>query len=300
MEVENGGQMCLSENLEVTDHYSYENQFHDLLVRFIYEMNLPFETVENPILKEMIHHLNPNVSLPTAVELMTPFDEQGKQEEAEKEEEEEEEVAFCSREFFDQSTEHEPPLDLAKLPSPEEMNAVYNGTDRSFCMVCLEWKDHSKVRKLCLSEVPIILFACFAEGVHTMEIAQELYSCRIHKSCISHFIPVVKSLMKHLRIKSTKKLVRVPKTADIVIFPVVQSIRNVPINTETGVQDRKTLGTFRMQLQRFITKFGFSDRMDHNIVFVPPKPMKHISSSEYPLGSANTSQSDFPDDFLEL
>ncbi|EGT47152.1 hypothetical protein CAEBREN_21563 [Caenorhabditis brenneri] len=224
MEVENGERMYLSENLEVTDHYSYENQFHDLLVRFIYEMNLPFETVENPILKEMIHHLNPNVSLPTAVELMTPFDEQGRQEEAEKEEEEEEEeVAFCSREFFEQSTEHEPPLDLAKLPSPEEMNAVYNGTDRSFCMVCLEWKDHSKVRKLCLSEVPIILFACFAEGVHTMEIAQELYSCRIHKSCISHFIPVV-----------------------------------------------------------------------------PPKPMKHTSSSEYPLGSANTSQSDFPDDFLEL
>lgn len=269
----------------------YENHLHVLLLGMVKEFNLPFESVENPRIQELILHLNPNVTLPTVNNLFQAISEQIQPPYT---------IGFKYQKT-DEVTDQVFPLNLSKMPL---LDGIANGKGdmaNTFCIICLECHPHSTVRKLTKTEAAMFLFVTVAEGVHSMGTAQTLFRQTSHRSCVHHYNPVFQAGLKHLEIGSPNEVCKASDQAVANVYSINQTIQKPSFaKHQTMKPNPRNAGSFRLSLQCFFKKYIIRPEVSAYIPLTPtqtpsPKPeLKKLESCSY-LDPDNT----FPDDFLE-
>uniref|UniRef100_A0A1I7UMW6 DUF4806 domain-containing protein n=1 Tax=Caenorhabditis tropicalis TaxID=1561998 RepID=A0A1I7UMW6_9PELO len=282
------------ENNVVPIQNDYENNLNVLLMAVLREFNAPLEAVESPSIQKLIHHLNPNVTLPSVESMLHTVSE---------EDQNEENVCIEDTTSSNQDINNlHLPLDLTEIPCHLNIkNCPKEGS--SLCIVCLKWQELCKVKRLREREASIFLFICVSENVHSIETARELYTSKITlKACISHNSAIVIAGLKHLRIRDVSEIPKVTEQTVADAFMIVKQIENNPLSDEQKVSTQKQMfGSFRQSLACFFKKYA-------SIRFTPPS-VQHTkvetSSSKpksEPLHTSTYNNSeiiDFPEDFLE-
>lgn len=296
------------ENLEPTNEpesyqNEYENQLNNLLVSFMRETNLPFETIEHPRLQEIIRHLNPNVTLPTFDKVtIVPKEEPTATE-------------VCEKVTANVIPKRRYPLDLHEIPSLTDLPKVLK-THKNICIVCLKiCPDYSKVKTLTLNEASFFLLFCVLEKVHSMQSAQSIYAKHAFRACRSHFTPIYEAGLKHLGVENFDDMIKIPDETIKEMFGIVREIRvlrykKTPDYEATGCFGR-LLGSFRLSLHCFFKNYIFSMKYAYTQKITQEIKANEIReesiSYDEKVGAIQNRstfnrvsvEEDFPEDFLE-
>lgn len=282
---------------------NYDATLHNLVIDFLQDVNLPFSTVENPRFREILKYLNPIITPPTLNSIM--FTATNTQE-------------LEAIPVSDTEVALVPPLKLGEFPSEDDIFSYLNGITYSkgttyVCMVCMKENDWEKVRKVTANEKSIFLYVCVAEGVYSMETAQNINKMSTPlRCCADHYSHVCDALMKRLKVTTVEDLISCGEKEVTDVFFIVKKIKN-PIFEGSEMPQLELfrgLGTFRYTLRCFSKKHflppselqTFHTPINPNTTISeylldqhPPSKVKRVEQS---FGNGRPGEETFPDDFL--